>query len=145
MTSLSKWDTRFLEMSQHISDWSKDPGTKVGAVIVNPDGKIMSTGYNGLPKGMDDRRLHDRDFKLRHVVHAEMNAIFNSDTHVRGCTLYISHPPCPECAKLIRAAGIMNVFWIHDEEFAKRWGSDAAESVFEEAGVTFTKDSSLHN
>lgn len=136
---IHKWHTRYLAMCNHVGTWSKDPGTKVGAVIVNSDNKIVSTGYNGFPAGMDDRRMVDRDFKLRHVVHAEMNAIFNARCDIRGSTLYISHPPCPQCAKLVNAAGIKRVLWIQDDEFADRWNSAESEEVFSECGVVFSK------
>ena len=55
----NKWDLRFLELARHISDWSKDPSTKVGCVVVGPDREIRSTGFNGFPRGIkdDDDRL----------------------------------------------------------------------------------------
>jgi len=137
---INKWHLRYLALAAgDIASWSKDPSTKVGAVIVNSDNKIIGTGYNGLPRGMDDRKITDREFKIKHVVHAEMNAIFNSTCNVKGATLYISHPPCAQCAKLINAAGIKRVLWLHNEEFAERWDSNDAEDVFAAGGVDFTK------
>ena len=49
-----KWDRRFLALAEHVADWSKDPSTKTGAVIVRPDRTIASMGYNGFPRGMAD-------------------------------------------------------------------------------------------
>ena len=134
---ITKWDRRFIELARHIAGWSKDPSTQVGAVIVSGN-KIMSTGYNGFPSGMDDNRMRDRDFKIKHVVHAEMNAIFNARCDIRGATLYVSHPMCSECAKLVGAAGISRVVWPQisgDETFVKRWKSNDAEDVLSACGI----------
>ncbi len=134
-----KWTMRFLALAQQISTWSKDPSTKCGAVIVDDDRKIISTGYNGFPAGMDDTRLKDREFKVKHVIHAEMNAIFNARCDIRGMTLYINMPPCSECAKLIGAAGIKKVIWLEgDAEFIKRWKSHDAEEVLNACGIDIT-------
>ena len=135
---ITKWDRRFIELSRHIAEWSKDPSTQVGAVIVSGN-KIMSTGYNGFPSGMDDNRMRDRAFKIKHVVHAEMNAIFNARCDIRGATLYVSHPMCAECAKLVGAAGVARVVWPQisgDETFVERWKSNDAEDVLAACGIT---------
>src|ERR1700677_378614 len=89
------WEKRFIDLAVFISSWSKDPNTRVGAVIVGPDREIRSTGFNGFPRGIDDtpERLNDRDTKLKLVVHAEMNAILNGarfGTPMKGCTLYLA-------------------------------------------------------
>ena len=93
---LSKWDARFLELAVHISNWSKDPSTKVGSVIVSPDRRVLSMGYNGFPRGVVDtvERLEDRETKLRYVSHAERNALDNVDQDLRGCILYCTLQPC---------------------------------------------------
>jgi dCMP deaminase len=109
----SKWDLRFLQLAAHVAGWSKDPSTKVGAVIA--DGKhVVSLGYNGFPATTEDRDewLSDRPTKYEMVVHAEMNAILNARQSVRGLTLYVSPlSPCSECVKLIAASGISRVVW----------------------------------
>ena len=51
---MSKWDERFLELAKQIASWSKDPSTQVGCVVVGPDREIRSTGFNGLPRGIED-------------------------------------------------------------------------------------------
>ena len=72
---MNKWDDRFLKLATVIGNWSKDPSTKVGAVIVNDDNKIISTGYNGFPRGIrDDDRLDNRAQKYDLIVHAEANS-----------------------------------------------------------------------
>ena len=73
---LKKWDLRFLEMARNAASWSKDPSTKVGAIIVDDDKRVISVGYNGFPKGVrDDERLDDRQEKYKIIVHAERNAL----------------------------------------------------------------------
>ena len=77
--ALNKWYKRYLKLAAEVATWSKDPNTQVGAVVVGSKGQILSQGYNGFPRGINDtsKRLNDRDTKLSLVVHAEMNAIFN--------------------------------------------------------------------
>ena len=76
----SKWDLRFIDLARHISEWSKDPSTKVGCVIVGEDREIRSTGFNGFPRGIDDtsERLGDRNQKYPMICHAEENAIMHA-------------------------------------------------------------------
>ncbi|MEC8351943.1 MAG: CMP deaminase, partial [Candidatus Thermoplasmatota archaeon] len=77
----AKWDIRFLKLATHISEWSKDPSTKVGCVVVGPDREIRSTGFNGFPRGIQDSddRLTNRDLKYPLICHAEENAIMRSE------------------------------------------------------------------
>jgi dCMP deaminase len=117
------WDTRFLVLADHVSGWSKDPSTKVGAVIVNADKQVLSLGYNGFPRGVSDdaNRYIDRPLKHLFVAHAERNALDNAFTDVRGATLYATLCPCNECAKSIIQRGIKRVvahpFEDHAQEF----------------------------
>ena len=108
--SHTKWDERFLSLAKEVSTWSKDPSTKVGAVITQ--GKhVVSLGFNGYPPGIEDKHLDNRDYKYKRVIHAETNAILNAKQDLSDCTLYL-YPlmPCAECAKLIVAAGIKKVY-----------------------------------
>ena len=94
---ISRWDVRFLRIAEEVRFWSKDPGTKVGCVLVN-DRRILSTGYNGFPSTISDdlERYIDREYKLSVTVHAEANAILNAaknGTKVEGSTLYVTFPP----------------------------------------------------
>ena len=106
-----KWKKRFLDLASHIAEWSKDPSTKVGAVIVDDKRRIVATGYNGFPKGVRDseERLNNRALKHKLVVHAEANAILNAVGSLEGTVLYCTHLPCSSCAKLIIQAGIQAV------------------------------------
>lgn len=110
--TLDKWDYRFLALAKFISAWSKDPSTKVGAVITDVNNRIVSLGYNGLPARVPDKpdRLEDRERKLVMVVHGEMNAILFAERSLHGCTLY-TYPfaPCSNCAAVIIQAGLRRV------------------------------------
>lgn len=136
-----KWDRRFLELSKHIAGWSKDPSTKTGAVIVDKDRRIVSTGYNGFPKGMVDSpgRYADREFKYAHIVHCERNAILFARRPLDGCTLYTwPFASCTVCAAMVIQAGITRCVAPEIPEYLKeRWAKDLAQTaaIFEEAGV----------
>lgn len=104
-----KWDLRFLELARHIAQWSKDPSTKCGAVIVDSDRRIISLGYNGLPQGVTDleRRLDDRELKYQLIVHAERNAILFAQRSLTNCTLYTwPFMCCSVCAAMVIQTGI---------------------------------------
>ena len=105
---MTDWDERFLQLAQHIAQWSKDPSTKVGAVIVRPNRTIASVGYNGFPRGVnDDERLNDRPYKYAMTVHAEANAILSANERLDGCTLYVTPlSPCSSCASILIQSGI---------------------------------------
>lgn len=138
-----KWDRRFLDIALTISKWSKDPSTQVGAVIVS-NRHILATGYNGFPRGVDDTmdRLNERVSKLMFTVHAEANALAQCAMHGKrtdGATIYVTHPPCAGCMRMLIAAGIARVvFPALDDAFAERWATElkAAFDMASEAGVT---------
>jgi len=137
---LRDWDTRFLDLSEHISKWSKDPSTKVGAVIVDSQRRIVSTGYNGFPVGVMDSydRLTNRDNKYEMIIHAEANAILFAHQRMNGMTLYTTpFQPCSRCASLIIQSGISRVISYEIEESKNSWADSfkLAKELFEEAGV----------
>ena len=108
---MNKWDKRFIDLCQHISTWSRDPRTKVGAVIVDKNKRVVSLGFNGFPIGIkDDKRLDDRETKNEIVIHAEINALLFANSNLEGCTLYVwPMPPCIRCAVQIIQSGIKRV------------------------------------
>ena len=138
---MNKWDARFLELARTLAGWSKDPGTGCGAVVVR-DRRILGTGYNGLPAGIEDRyeRLMDRELKLKLTLHAEDNAILNAIVPVRGATIYVwPMPPCAHCAARIIQVGITRVVAAEPQpEQAERWHQSLMLSaeVLHEAGVS---------
>ncbi len=138
---LSKWDRRFIRIAEEVCLWSKDPGTKVGCVLVN-DRRILSTGYNGFPQTISDdlERYIDRDYKLSVTVHAESNAILNAaknGTKVEGSTLYVTFPPCSQCASAVIQAGVAKVVCPDPATAPERWRNNfmSANNLFYEAGV----------
>lgn len=115
------WDEYFMGVASLSGERSKDPNTRVGACIVNEDKRIISIGYNGLPKGASDdlfpwdNKGDFLDTKYAYVVHAEANAILNATTNVKNASIYVTLFPCNECAKLIIQSGIKEVIYISDK------------------------------
>lgn len=144
-----KWDRRFLDVAKLISSWSKDPSTKTGCVVVNDRRRILSTGYNGFPAGVNDseERYNDRDTKYKMVAHCDSNAVYSAASEgvsLLGCTMYLTGPPCNECMKAIIQSGIKRVVWPRENGFEKdgtplqaRWADSINFSfqMAEEAGV----------
>ena len=135
------WDNFFLGLAKYVSTASKDPSTKVGAVIVDSDRRIISCGYNGFPKGVDDspERYADRELKQKMVVHAETNAILFAERPLNNCVMY-TYPfsSCSRCASMIINAGIIRcVAPPISKELEERWGSDIeiSKKMFFEAGI----------
>lgn len=150
-----QWDRHFLRRCLRVLEMSKDPSTKVGAVIVDPDGVQRSDGLNGFPRRIADtaERLNDRDMKLRLVVHAERNALLNAariGTSIKGCTLYLAARdantgtiwggcPCTACTIEVIQAGIAEVVSYPLRNVPSRWAEDLrfARSLLDEAGVNY--------
>jgi dCMP deaminase len=137
------WDIRFLELAKLVASWSKDPSTKCGAVIVNPDKTIISVGYNGFARGMDDdeRFYNDRELKYPRTIHAEMNAILNANSSVKGCYLYVwPFFTCDRCAVHVIQAGIKSVIYpLHPTDKWERWKEAFARAqyFYDEANVLY--------
>lgn len=106
-----KWRKRVCEIAWMVARWSKDPEQVVGAVIVSPDMRQFSMGYNGFPRGINDSsfRLGSVEIKNPLMVHAELNAILNASADLRGWTMASTKFPCAECSKAIIQAGIVAV------------------------------------
>ncbi|MES9829400.1 MAG: dCMP deaminase family protein [Candidatus Thiodiazotropha sp.] len=139
---MTKWDTRFLGLAAYISAWSKDPSSQVGAVITDGN-RIISLGYNGFATGVEDKqeRLGDRDCKLNLTIHAEENAMIFAKRDLSGCTVYVTHPPCPRCAsKLIQEEVGRIVYIAPSGDFLSRWADDLklSSEMYREAGVEVT-------
>ncbi len=107
---------KFIPIAEAISTLSKDPSTKVGAVIIDNDSNILSTGFNGFPRGVNDieERYKNRDVKLKYVAHAEANAIAQAarvGAKLLGSSLIVTALyPCSNCTKLIIQAGIKTIY-----------------------------------
>tara|TARA_B100000575_G_scaffold161808_1_gene129281 strand:- start:73 stop:540 length:468 start_codon:yes stop_codon:yes gene_type:complete len=142
---INKWDARWLEMAGIVSTWSKDPSTQIGAIAVR-DKRLISTGYNGFPRGIQDLddRWNNREEKYKYVVHAEMNCIYNANYHnqsLKGSTMYIvGLPVCHECAKGIIQAGVIRVV-AEFKDAPLKWAksTEITEKMFKEADVVYDK------
>lgn len=139
------WDQYFISICKVVASKSKDPSTKVGAVIVGPNKEIRSTGWNGMCRGVKDFviRYQDRDMKYNMITHSEINAICNAarvGTPLNGCSIYV-YPlyPCNECAKAIIQVGIKEVIAINAPQKMKIWEEKMKISklMFDEAGIIF--------
>lgn len=129
-----------IDMAKHVSKLSKDPSTKVGAVIFDDKRRLVSAGYNGLPRGVNDtpERLQDRETKYKMILHAERNAMVFATAALEGATLFCTHPCCTQCAAQVIQMGIKHVCWpTPDKVFGIRWADDIRLSMemFAEAGV----------
>ena len=139
------WDDYFMGVSLLAADRSKDPSTQVGACIVSDDNRILSTGYNGFPKGCsDDEFPWNRDEKLgetkyNFVVHAELNAILNAGgKSLVGSRIFVSLFPCHECAKAIIQSGVKEVVYLSDK-YNGTVSDNASKRMLQSAGVKLTK------
>ena len=138
------WDQYFMGMAHLSAMRSKDPNTRVGACIVNPQKRVVGLGYNGFPYGCEDDEFpwaRDGQFletKYPYVVHAELNAILNSIQDLHGCTLYVSLFPCNECAKIIIQSGIKHIIYLSDK-YADSENNIASRRLFDECGVKYEK------
>lgn len=133
-----KWDERFLNLAEFVSHWSKDPSTKVGAVIVKKKNRNISLGYNCFAKDVLDteERLNDREKKYKMIIHGEINAIMFAPKSVKKCTLYtFPFMPCSNCAPIIINSGIKRVVSYKNDN--PRWEESFKLSTeqFKEAGV----------
>ena len=122
---------------------SKDPSTQVGACIVSPDNIIISTGYNGMPKGCSDDEFpwerDGEDTKYPYVVHAELNAILNaSGRDLRGSRVYVALFPCNECAKAIIQSGVKEVVYLSDK-YKDSMENLASKRMLSAAGVKYSQ------
>ena len=143
-TNRLKWDNRFMSLATMIADWSKDPSSKIGCVAVNDDRRILATGYNGFPKGIEDTedRLNDRPTKHSLVVHAEMNALMNAlyaGVSLKDSTLYVyGLPICSDCTKLVIQAGVKRVVISSDKSVKGDW-----QKVWEEKSLPMFKEANV--
>ena len=130
---MDSWDVSYLKLAEFwASQRSKDPSTKVGAVIVRPDKTMVSTGFNGFPPRCSDapELYSDRNYKMATIIHAEENALLTAREPVIGYTIYISGlPPCAHCASLLIRAGIRRVVTF-DRPIPERWRENMMFSLF---------------
>ena len=137
------WDEYFMGVAKLSALRSKDPNTQVGACIVSEDNKILSMGYNGLPRGCSDdefpwsREGDPLDNKYLYTAHSELNAILNyRGGSLAGAKLYVTLFPCNECAIAIIQSGIREVIYDCDK-YAETPSVRASKRMFRAAGVAY--------
>ena len=139
------WDEFFMRVAWAAALRSKDPNTQVGACIAGADHRILSVGYNGTPRAMDDDEFpwdtSDDPLRDKHnyVIHAEANAILNYRGSLReltGAVAYVTLFPCQECAKMLVQAGIREVVYL-DDKYADTIGNAISKSVLDRCGVSY--------
>lgn len=142
MKALINWDDYFMSLAILVSLRSKDPSSKVGAVLVK-ENKIIGTGYNGFPTGCDEEKLSwERDIdgkgwlntKYPYVIHAEANALLNSVAKPDGSSVYVTLFPCNECSKLLIQGGVKEVVYLQNK-YPDQDAFVAAKSMLELTGV----------
>ena len=144
------WDQYFMGIAIMSAARSKDPGTQVGACIVDSDNRILSVGYNGMPTGCNDddmpwsREGEDLESKYFFVCHAELNAILNyRGGTLKGARCYSTLFPCNECAKAIIQSGIKEVIYKSDK-YADTTSTIASKRMFDMAGGKYTAYENMH-
>lgn len=133
---------RLLAIAEAYAAMSKDPSTKVGALIIDQDCNVLSEGFNGFPRGVFDSsaRYQDRPTKYKFIAHAELNAIAQAarkGVKVLGASLIVTALyPCNVCAGAIIQAGIKKVY-APKANANDRWteATEVAQTMFKEAGV----------
>ena len=136
------WDQLYMTMAHLIARKSKDTSTKTGSVIVDQQNRVVSLGYNGFPRGVDDSidERYQRPTKYFYTEHSERNSIFNARRDLEGCKIYVTWQPCCDCARALIQVGIKEVI-VHEEfdniDMDSRWdaSTEAANTMLEEAGV----------
>lgn len=144
---MNKWSLRYLNLAKEVSTWSKDPSTKVGAISVGNKGQIISQGFNGFPRGVNDsdQRLNNKEQKYKYVVHGEMNCIYNAchnGSSLKDSTLYVyGLPICSECAKGVIQVGVAKVIMQHPKSITSKWSEsfNLTSEMFNEANVQYLR------
>ena len=132
----------FMSMVYLVALSSKDIRTKIGAVIVNQDLELLSTGYNGLPRGADDTiaERQEKPLKYSWFEHAERNAIYNATrkgVSLKDSIMFTQGLPCPDCARAIIQAGIKKVV-LHkpwNDANSTNYDYTSTSEMFNECGV----------
>lgn len=123
------WDEYFMKIAETVALKSKDPSSKMGCVIVAPDKRVVSLGYNGLIRGADESKmtLSERPMKYRFAIHSEMNAVIFAREDLNGCTIYNRVATCDNCLKYCLQAGIKR--FVYNELRVSSHSTDPKKSM----------------
>ena len=142
------WTNHFLEMAHLVASKSKDPNTKVGCVIVTEDKVVAATGYNGLPRGVEDKpERMERPAKYLWTSHAEENAVAQAarvGMPLKGGVAYVTHTPCSRCARTLIQAGVTTVIVDNGSTSMPKEEFEVAMLMFNEAGVMLIQRLEMH-
>lgn len=138
---MTDWDKRFMDLASYVADWSKDKKKVVGAVIVSDDKRVVSMGYNGFPRLVDDsiKERYEKPLKYLYTCHAEINALLQSGTSLKNCIMYVTMFCCSDCCKAAIQSGIKEVVFPEAPDLNHhKWGEHfkASLEMFNEAGVS---------
>lgn len=134
-----QWMEYFMTLAKNVSEMSKDPSHKIGAVIVDKNKRIVSTGFNGFARNIIDseERLNNKEIKRKLTLHAEENAVSFAKRDLSDCDIYVyGYPPCTHCTSLLIQSGIKCIYyrnptnrvsdhWREDFELAKQIAKEA--------------------
>jgi dCMP deaminase len=141
----NKWTARFMELAKLVASWSKDTNRKVGAIIVDQNKVVLSMGYNGFPRNVDDtiQERYEKPSKYYFTEHAERNALYHATrigVPLKNTTIYITDFPCADCARGIIQNGIVEIITLKPDFKHLKWGESwkAAAEMFHEAKVKIT-------
>ncbi|XP_046729050.1 deoxycytidylate deaminase-like [Silurus meridionalis] len=142
-TGSYKDEVYFMTVALLFAKKSPDPNTKVGACIVNQEGKIVGIGYNKMPNGCENAdfpwkrgKYDDPTTKHQYVCHAELNAIVNkTSVDVKGCTIYVTLFPCNQCARILIQSGVRNLVYLSNKR-KDRPDTNVSNKLLDTAGVT---------
>lgn len=142
---MNKWDNYFMEVAKDTAALSKDPKTKVGAVLVK-DRKILSVGFNGAPRSFPDELIPTQEGhklieqKNTFMCHAELNSILNYGGHMRdlkNSTVYVTISPCTKCAIALAQIGVKNVIYL--EEYHRAEETEASKYIMDKCNIKYSK------
>jgi len=139
---MTNWDLKFIELSKHVAQWSKDTNRKNGAVIVDDDNIVLSLGYNGFPRDCDDsiESRYEQPIKYLYTEHAERNSIYHaarSGVIIKNSRMYMTMFCCADCARAIIQSGIKKIIAPTPDLEHEKWGPHfkAAIDMLEEAKI----------
>jgi len=144
-----KWMHHFLKKARLASEPSKDRSTKCGCVLVGMRRNELTSGYNGMPRGMDDdiESRHERPAKYAYFEHSERNAIFNAayeGIRLANSVAFVTGPPCVDCTRAMIQSGVIATIIpefhnFKERETADRWRESCmiAVNMMTECGMHF--------
>ena len=132
------WHDYHMGFAKHAAVKSKDPSTQVGAAAIGDAKQVVETGFNGLPRGVEDRpERMERPAKYLWTAHAEENLVATAArARLGGTTVFVTHLCCARCARMLINSGVAKVVAGDGKTSMPQEEFDIAVEMFKEAGVT---------